>query len=52
VQNNIRIGKEIEQGCRGKKSVEERKPFGRKVEEQPKKRKAERTVEWNAKGRK
>jgi hypothetical protein len=35
-----------------KKSVNERKPFGRKVEEQPKKRKAERTVRWNAKGKK
>jgi ribosomal protein S8E len=35
-----------------RESVNERKPFGRKVEEQPKKRKAERTVGWNAKGRK
>jgi ribosomal protein S8E len=60
MQNNIRSrsGKKIEQGCRKrkkkkkKKSVNERKPFGRKVEEQPKKRKAERTVGWNAKGRK
>jgi hypothetical protein len=47
VQNNIRSRsyKKIEQGCRKRKkththknSVNERKPFGRKVEEQPKSR--------------
>jgi hypothetical protein len=47
-----KLNRDAGKGRKEKKSVNERKPFGRKVEEQPKKRKAERTVGWNAKGKK